>query len=868
MKFAHRNNLFKLQLLGLLTLSALVFFIETYVAINVHFLGIDLTDIHHDHYFRAIESFVWLVSAAAVGMGVMHMCALKQQLGATPDALHGLVSSLLPLNEQGEPVAANQEASSLYARLQQLQNTQQKMYQQQALEKAHLEALLQLHQQADAAIAQFAGVMTFTPDGKITSINAQLLSTFGYSELEVIGKHHDMFVGDAEKNQDTHRQLWASLTQGKAVSATVQRVDKAGHVVWLEVSYHPIRDAQGKLLHVVQYAIDVTASIEASAQAQLLSMVANENNIAATVTDPEGRVIYVNKGFTDLTGYTFDEVRGKKPGQVLQGEHSSAETIAQIRQAIQQQTAIECEIINYTKQGLPYWINLKINPVFDSQGQLIRFVSLQSNIDEAKLKNLEISARLDAVSASMATIELSTDGYVLTANQNFCQTMGYALHEIVGKHHSHFVTERLKSSEEYQLFWQKLNRGEYDTGQYERVNKAGEVVWLQASYNPVFDLQCNVIKVVKFAMDVTAAVNQSHALGHAVDEIKHLVKAAKACDISQRLTLASDVEEIISLYDGVNTLVENMSEVILHLEEAGDTIGAVAHSISEENGHLAERTDQQAEQIEDTADKMDKLAATIWQNAENAKTASDFATEATDVAVQGGDMVGDVINTMAIINQSSEKIQDIISVIDSIAFQTNILALNAAVEAARAGDQGKGFAVVAGEVRNLAQRSAEAAKEIKNLISDSVTKVQEGVRLVQDAGITMERAVTSVKRVTKIIGEITEASFEQGLSVAQLNNTVASMKVIGQQNTALVQSITHSVGQLLNESSAVTSRASQYQLAIESRNRFAAEHAENFHLAEAINVVPFAKQEPAEHKTTVKEKKAVNDSANPGWILF
>ena len=265
---------------------------------------------------------------------------------------------------------------------------------------------------------------------------------------------------------------------------------------------------------------------------------------------------------------------------------------------------------------------------------------------------------------------------------------------------------------------------------------------------------------------------------------------------------------------------------------------------------------------------MDKLAATIWQNAENAKTASDFATEATDVAVQGGDMVGDVINTMAIINQSSEKIQDIISVIDSIAFQTNILALNAAVEAARAGDQGKGFAVVAGEVRNLAQRSAEAAKEIKNLISDSVTKVQEGVRLVQDAGITMERAVTSVKRVTKIIGEITEASFEQGLSVAQLNNTVASMKVIGQQNTALVQSITHSVGQLLNESSAVTSRASQYQLAIESRNRFAAEHAENFHLAEAINVVPFAKQEPAEHKTIVKEKKAVNDSANPGWILF
>jgi methyl-accepting chemotaxis protein len=222
---------------------------------------------------------------------------------------------------------------------------------------------------------------------------------------------------------------------------------------------------------------------------------------------------------------------------------------------------------------------------------------------------------------------------------------------------------------------------------------------------------------------------------------------------------------------------------------------------------------------------------------------------------------------MAIINQSSKKIQDIISVIDGIAFQTNILALNAAVEAARAGEQGRGFAVVAGEVRSLAQRSADAAKEIKLLISDSVTKVQEGVSLVQNAGITMEKAVTAVKRVTKIISEITEASFEQGLGVAQLNNTIASMKTIGQQNTNLVHSITTSVGQLLNEASAVTHRAMLYQVSQESRNNFASEKVNSFDL-----LAPVSKQENIDHGINLvnidKKERVDKQAVSAGWVLF
>lgn len=809
--------------------------------------------------------FVFFVSSTAIVVCFLFMKQLKQQLGAEFNELR------IEVNNIANDISRNRgnlaSTVSLMGLLQNVHQNLQVKQQQQLSEQAAVAEHLHNCEIRLEAIEQFIGVIEFTVDGVVTRVNQKILDIFGYAYDEVIGQHHDMFVESDHRNSIEYEQLWARLKQGKYISSKFQRINKDGHYVWLKANYSPIYNQNGELVKIVKYAIDITVDVETSESANLLFMVANENNIAATVTDPSGKVIYVNKGFTQLTGYTFDEIKGKKPGQLLQGEYSSIETVNAIHEAIQAQVPIECEIINYTKSGKPYWINLRINPVFDDFGNLIRFVSLQSNIDEAKLNALETNARLDAISKSMATIELSVDGHVITANKNFCNTMGYDLDEIVGKHHSIFVNESLKKSDEYKQFWEKLNRGEFDTGQYQRVHKNGSHIWLQASYNPVFDLQFNVIKVVKFAMDVTDAVNQSTALGGAVDEIQSVVKAAKECDISNRLSLKAEVSEIESLYDGVNTLIDNMSEVILHLEDAGETIGAVANNISNENGHLADRTDQQSAQIEDTADKMDKLAATIWQNAENSKTATQFAVEASNVAVQGGEMVEDVINTMAIINQSSKKIQDIISVIDGIAFQTNILALNAAVEAARAGEQGRGFAVVAGEVRSLAQRSADAAKEIKLLISDSVTKVQEGVSLVQNAGITMEKAVTAVKRVTKIISEITEASFEQGLGVAQLNNTIASMKTIGQQNTNLVHSITTSVGQLLNEASAVTHRAMLYQVSQESRNNFASEKVNSFDL-----LAPVSKQENIDHGINLvnidKKERVDKQAVSAGWVLF
>jgi methyl-accepting chemotaxis protein len=239
--------------------------------------------------------------------------------------------------------------------------------------------------------------------------------------------------------------------------------------------------------------------------------------------------------------------------------------------------------------------------------------------------------------------------------------------------------------------------------------------------------------------------------------------------------------------DGINATVDNLKKLVDEIKVAVESINTGSKEIAVGNADLSQRTEEQASSLEETASSMEELTSTVKQNADNAKQANQLAIGASTVAGKGGAVVNEVVTTMASINESSRKIVDIISVIDGIAFQTNILALNAAVEAARAGEQGRGFAVVAAEVRNLAQRSAAAAKEIKSLIGDSVDKVENGTRLVGEAGQTMEEIVTSIKRVTDIMAEISAASSEQSAGIEQVNLAITQMDEVTQQNAALVE---------------------------------------------------------------------------------
>ena len=256
-------------------------------------------------------------------------------------------------------------------------------------------------------------------------------------------------------------------------------------------------------------------------------------------------------------------------------------------------------------------------------------------------------------------------------------------------------------------------------------------------------------------------------------------------DFSKSVTVAPG--DTSSLLYSINSMRERLTGIVGDIRQSTETIAVASRQIASGNADLSARTESQASSLEETASSMEELTSTVKQNAENARQANQLVVSTADIAARGGQVVGQVVDTMASIKDSSRKIADIIGVIDGIAFQTNILALNAAVEAARAGEQGRGFAVVASEVRNLAQRSAGAAKEIKALIEDSVGKVDAGGKLVGGAGESMDDVVTSIQLVSSIMNEIATASLEQSAGIEQVNQAIAQMDDITQQNAALVE---------------------------------------------------------------------------------
>ena len=296
----------------------------------------------------------------------------------------------------------------------------------------------------------------------------------------------------------------------------------------------------------------------------------------------------------------------------------------------------------------------------------------------------------------------------------------------------------------------------------------------------------------------------------------------------------SEIGELMTALKGMNDSLRN---VVSQVQTGTRTIASASHEIAAGNMDLSQRTEDQASSLEETASSMDELTSTVRQNADNARQANQLARTASEVAEKGGAIVGQVVDTMGTINDSSRKIYDIISVIDGIAFQTNILALNAAVEAARAGEQGRGFAVVASEVRNLAQRSAGAAKEIKELIGNSVGQVDIGSKLVKEAGATMDDVVASVRRVTDIVGEITSATSEQSIGIDQVNTAITQMDQVTQQNAALVEQAAAAAASMQEQAERLAEVASSFKL---DKNLL---HA-SVEASQAQRVLPQAPQAP------------------------
>jgi len=299
-------------------------------------------------------------------------------------------------------------------------------------------------------------------------------------------------------------------------------------------------------------------------------------------------------------------------------------------------------------------------------------------------------------------------------------------------------------------------------------------------------LMVMVFTLIALVVAVLTGILIARSITHPLQQAVELAGAVAKGDLTRQIEVKSG-DETGQLLQALKDMNDSLTGIVGEVRGTTESITTASQEIAQGNNDLSQRTEEQASSLEETASSMEELTSTVRQNAENARQANQLAANASDVAVKGGKVVGDVVHTMASISDSSRKIVDIISVIEGIAFQTNILALNAAVEAARAGEQGRGFAVVAGEVRNLAQRSAAAAKEIKELIDNSVSKVDAGAKQVDQAGATMTEIVQAVKRVTDIMSEIAAASNEQSAGIEQVNQAITQMDEVTQQNAALVE---------------------------------------------------------------------------------
>ncbi|MBV8125291.1 MAG: HAMP domain-containing protein, partial [Paucibacter sp.] len=306
----------------------------------------------------------------------------------------------------------------------------------------------------------------------------------------------------------------------------------------------------------------------------------------------------------------------------------------------------------------------------------------------------------------------------------------------------------------------------------------------------------------------------TNPIGYALE----VAQAVASGDLTSRIGRCH-ADELGQLLEALRQMNDSLANIVGQVRNGTTTITCASTEIAQGNLDLSSRTEQQASALEETASSMEELTSTVKQNADNAQQADQLARSASDVAQRGGAVVAQVIETMNSINDSSRKIVDIISVIDGIAFQTNILALNAAVEAARAGEQGRGFAVVASEVRNLAQRSASAAKEIKELITDSVNKVDNGAKLVNLAGSTMDEVVASVKRVTDIVAEISMANREQTSGIEQINIAITQMDHTTQQNAALVEQAAAAAAAMQDQAEALDKVVCRFRLNEEPQER-------------------------------------------------
>lgn len=652
-----------------------------------------------------------------------------------------------------------------------------------------------------SAVSRAQAVIEFDLQGRVLQANENFLRLFEYGRDEVLGHHHRMFVSPDEVQRSSYRDFWERLARGEYDEGEYLRIGRNGKRVWIRATYNPILNEAGQPIKVVKFASDITASklsaLELEARMRAMS-VAN----CIYEIGPDRKLIGANDRMLRALGYSARDLVGRDVEFLFFEEDASSPQRSETWRMLSDGQAVHRELRLRTASGAEAWFAATMSPIVGFDGVLSKAVVIAQDITDTVALRLEAQGKLSAIDKAQAVIEFDLRGHVLSANENFLRLTGYSLEEIQGRHHRMFVGPEQGSSAEYLAFWERLTRGEFETGEYKRLGKGGREVWIQATYNPIFDRSGKPVKVVKFATDVTEAKLRGAEFAskvHAVD----LAQAVIEFDLDGRVLSANrnflvamgyTLREIQCQHHSMFCTDEYVQsteyrDFWLRLGEGQFIAGrfhrrgkfdrdvwiqATYNPIFDLNGKVCKIVKyaydvtnevRLEKRIAANSDEMNarvqQLVESISAIAGNSGVAAEMASEARAAAESGHAALRRSIDAISAIQTSSGQVGEMVQVIGELANQTNLLAFNAAIEAARAGAHGIGFSVVAGEVRKLAERSSQAAREISALIESSNVQVREGAKVSQDAAQSFDGVLASVQRTGHSVTAIAEAAAQQ-----------------------------------------------------------------------------------------------------------
>jgi methyl-accepting chemotaxis protein len=482
-----------------------------------------------------------------------------------------------------------------------------------------------------AAISKSQAVIEFNLDGTIITANPNFLGALGYSLEEIKGKHHSMFVEPATRDSAAYREFWAALNRGEFQATQYKRIAKGGREVWIEASYNPVLDAGGKPVKVIKFATDITAqrikSMEDSGK-----MTAISRAQAVIEFNMDGTIVTANDNFLSAMGYSLAEIQGKHHSMFVTSEDRESSAYREFWASLNRGNYQSAEYKRVGKGGKEVWILASYNPILNETGKPFKVVKFAADVTEQKLKAADNDGQIAAIRKSQAVIEFNMNGTIRTANQNFLNALGYMLSEIEGQHHSMFVAPAERNAVAYREFWESLNRGQYQAGEYKRVGKAGREIWIQASYNPIMDLNGKPFKVVKYAVDITAqaearmkaerartlidsVASGSEAMNSSIQEISEsmvksrqttaaAVNQVEAADVqAQRLSSTTQsmggiVKLIGDITGQINLLALNATIESARAGEAGRGFAVVAAEVKNLANQAKQATDKISHEIE------------------------------------------------------------------------------------------------------------------------------------------------------------------------------------------------------------------------------------------------------------------------------